>query len=85
VLVRDVSAAKAGFGPYIDPVSLDVSATGALTRALTGVSTLVVLGRVGNLLQAAQKAGVGQVVLLSTAGGWAAPRRAAPCMLARGW
>lgn len=68
VLVRDVAAAKAGFGPYIDPVSVDVGATQSLARALRGVRTLVLLGRVGGLLAAAKQAGVEKVVLLSTAG-----------------
>jgi hypothetical protein len=67
-LVSNVAAAKNGYGPYVEPVSVSVDDSKALQRAMKGVKTLVVLGRLGKLLPAAKAAGVEQVVMLSTAG-----------------
>jgi hypothetical protein len=69
VLVRDVGAARAGYGPYVDPVSVSLDSPGGLAAALRGVKVVVALGRLGGLLPAAKAAGVEAVVLLSTAGG----------------
>lgn len=68
MLVRDVAAARSGYGPYVDPVSIDINSTGGLARALKGVQTVVLLGNVGRLVEASKTAGVQQLVLLSTAG-----------------
>lgn len=69
ILVRDTAAAKTGYGPYVEPVSVDMSSTGGLARALRNVRSVVVLGKLGALPQAAKQAGVERLVLLSTAGG----------------
>ncbi len=69
VLVRDVAATRAGFGPYVDPVSVDMGSAAGLARALKGVRCVVALGQLRGLLPACKKAGVQRVVLLSTAGG----------------
>jgi hypothetical protein len=45
-----------------------MSSAGGLTRALRNVRSVIVLGKLGALPQAAQKAGVERLVLLSTAG-----------------
>lgn len=68
ILVKDTVAAKNGYGPYVEPVSVDINSQGGLARALQGVKSVVALGRLGALLPAAQRAGVERVVLLSTAG-----------------
>jgi hypothetical protein len=68
MIANDVTAAKAGYGPYVEPVSADVGG-GGLARALRGVRCVVALGRLGKLLPAAKEAGVEHIVLLSSAGG----------------
>ncbi|GBF97835.1 DNA excision repair protein [Raphidocelis subcapitata] len=68
MVANDVTAAKAGYGPYVEPVSPDVGGGGGLARALRGVRCVVALGRLGKLLPAAKEAGVEHIVLLSTAG-----------------
>jgi len=68
MLANDVAAAKAGYGPYVEPISADVGGGGGLPRALRNVKCVVALGRLGKLLPAAKQAGVEHIVLLSTAG-----------------
>jgi hypothetical protein len=68
MLANDVAAAKAGYGPYVEPISADISGGGGLARALRNVRCVIALGRLGKLLPAAQQAGVEHIVLLSTAG-----------------
>ena len=81
-LVSNVAAAKSGYGPYVDPVSVSIDDPKALQRVMKGVRTLVVLGRLGRLIPAAKAAGVEQVVLLSTAGALGAEGQggALPCL-----
>uniref|UniRef100_A0A383V5A3 NAD(P)-binding domain-containing protein n=1 Tax=Tetradesmus obliquus TaxID=3088 RepID=A0A383V5A3_TETOB len=68
ILVKDTAAAKTGYGPYVEPVSVDMGSAGGLARALRNVRSVIVLGKLGALPQAAAKAGVERLVLLSTAG-----------------
>ncbi|KAF8070859.1 hypothetical protein HT031_000940 [Scenedesmus sp. PABB004] len=68
ILVRDTAAAKQGYGPYVEAVSVDLGSPQGAARALRGVRAVVALGRLGALLPAAEAAGVERVVLLSTAG-----------------
>eukprot|EP00879_Flechtneria_rotunda_P020623 GHRR01021702.1.p1 GENE.GHRR01021702.1~~GHRR01021702.1.p1 ORF type:complete len:314 (+),score=130.01 GHRR01021702.1:841-1782(+) len=68
IVVKDTVAAKTGYGPYVEPVSVDINSPGGLARALKGVCCVVVLGKLGGLLPAVKKAGVERLVLLSTAG-----------------
>jgi hypothetical protein len=68
ILVKDTAAAKTGYGPYVEPVSVDMGSAGGLARALRNVRSVIVLGKLGALPQAAEKAGVERLVLLSTAG-----------------
>lgn len=68
ILVKDVAAAKSGYGPYVEPISVDTNSTGELARAMKNVRCVVALGKLGGLIPAAQKAGVERLVLLSTAG-----------------
>lgn len=68
ILVKDTAAAKTGYGPYVEPVSVDTGSAGGLARALRNVRSVIVLGKLGALPQAAAKAGVERLVLLSTAG-----------------
>lgn len=67
-MVRDVAAARAGFGPYIDPVSVDIGSASGLGRAVRSVRSVAAIGRLGALPAAAKKAGVQRLVLLSSAG-----------------
>eukprot|EP00878_Enallax_costatus_P012929 GHUV01013502.1.p1 GENE.GHUV01013502.1~~GHUV01013502.1.p1 ORF type:complete len:266 (+),score=88.18 GHUV01013502.1:1977-2774(+) len=67
-LVKDTAAATTGYGPYVEPISVDTNSAGELARALRNVRCVVVLGKLGSILPAAQKAGIQRVVLLSTAG-----------------
>lgn len=66
--MKDTAAAKTGYGPYVEPVSVDINSNGELTRVLKNVRCVVVLGQLGGMVPAAQKAGVERLVLLSTAG-----------------
>eukprot|EP00775_Hariotina_reticulata_P005562 gene5562-5799_t len=68
VLVKDVAAAKAGYGPYVEPISVDLNSAAGLSKALKNVWSVIVLGKLGAVLPAAEAAGVKRVVLLSTAG-----------------
>lgn len=43
---------------------------GGLARAMQGVKSVIVLGKLGSVLPAAERAGVERVVMLSTAGEW---------------
>ncbi|KAL4451758.1 hypothetical protein ABPG75_007420 [Micractinium tetrahymenae] len=65
-LVKDAAAAKAAFGPYIEPG--DSSDRAAVIRLLRGAQAAVCCGRLGALLPAAAAARLPHVVLLSTAG-----------------
>jgi hypothetical protein len=67
-LVKDIAAAKAGYGPYVEPISVDLNSAAGLSKALRNVWSVVVLGKLGAVLPAAEAAGVKRVVLLSTAG-----------------
>ncbi len=71
-LVRDTTAAKTAYGPYVEPISVDVGNAAVLKRVLRDVRTLVLLGRPGAALTAARDAGVERVVALSSAGEHAA-------------
>lgn len=68
VLVKDVAAAKNAYGPYVKPLSFDLGNTAVLKRALRGVGSVVVVGKLGALPQALPSSGVSHVVLLSTVG-----------------
>ncbi|PSC69478.1 DNA excision repair ERCC-2 [Micractinium conductrix] len=70
-LVRDVGAAKSGFGPYIEAVQGDSSDAAAVRRLLRGAKAAVCCSKLGALLPAAAAARVPHVVLLtaSPAGG----------------
>lgn len=83
--MRDTVAAKASYGPYVTPVSIDTSSGQLLRRVLKGCASVVCLGRSGALPEAARDAGVEQLVLLSAAGSkvicYAAPQPLhAPCI-----
>lgn len=67
-LVNDATAAKAGFGPYIEAVQGDSGDAAALQRLLRGAKAAVCCGRLGALLPAAAATRLPHVVLLSTAG-----------------
>lgn len=69
VAVRDVAAAKSGYGPYVTPVSVDLNNPTALAAALKGVRAVVCVNKLGALPQVVVKArSLQHVVLLSAAG-----------------
>lgn len=67
-LVKDPTAAKDGFGPYIEIVQGSSNDAAAVRRLLRGAKAAVCCGRLGALLPAAAAARVPHVVLLSAAG-----------------
>ena len=68
MLVQDVAAASAAFGPYVRPIAGDVGDAAALRRALRGTASVIVPGRLGALPQVARAVGLQRIVLLSLAG-----------------
>jgi len=70
VLVKNTQAAAKEYGPYVTPVSGDVSSIPDVKRALEGARVVVVAGKVGpHLLATAKAVGVEHVLLPSLAGG----------------
>jgi len=68
-LVKDVTAARNSYGPYVTPLSLDPSNPGLLKKALKNCGSVVVLGpSLGALPRVVKEAGMAHVLLLSAAG-----------------
>lgn len=47
VAVKDVVKARSAYGPYVTPISLDISNPAELKKALKGVNAIVVVGKLG--------------------------------------
>jgi len=67
-VVKDTTAARTAYGPYVTPVSLDTGNADQLRRVLKGCGSVVCAGRPGAWLEAAAAEGVAHVVLLSAVG-----------------
>lgn len=67
-LVRDVRAARAAFGPYVEPVAGDVTNAESVRRALRTATSVICAGRVGVVPEIMRECGGDHLVLLSKAG-----------------
>ena len=67
-MVRDVVKSKTEFGPYVEAISGDVGNGTALKSAMRSVKSVIIPGRIGSTVVAAQRLGVEHIVLLSAAG-----------------
>lgn len=68
-MVRDTTAAKLSYGAYVTAIAGDVSDARALETALKGARAVVVSGKLGGLLPAAQRSGLEHLVTHSLIGG----------------
>eukprot|EP00798_Chlamydomonas_sp_ICE-L_P026874 gene26874-4483_t len=69
ICVKNGTAAKNAFGPYVTPVnSALLDDAEAMRKALKGVGSIVIPSKTGSIPQLAKQAGVSHVVMLSSAG-----------------
>lgn len=66
VNVRNVPNAKLSYGPYVEPVSLDIRNLQECKKAFRDTKVLICTSKLGAAVQAAKQAGVEHVVLLSS-------------------